>query len=32
RRSQDEVQELTDDKVAEIDRLLEAKEKEILEV
>lgn len=32
RRSQDEIQELTDEKVAGIDRLLEAKEKEILEV
>ena len=32
RRSQDEVQVLTDDKITEIDHLLEAKEKEILEV
>lgn len=32
RRSQDEVQDLTDEKIAEIDQLLEAKEKEILEV
>lgn len=32
RRSQDGVQELTDEQIAEIDRLLEAKEKEILEV
>ncbi|HHW74155.1 MAG TPA: ribosome recycling factor [Firmicutes bacterium] len=31
-RSQDEIQNLTDEKVAEIDKLLEAKEKEILEV
>lgn len=32
RRSQDEVQELTNEKIAEVDRLLEVKEKEILEV
>ncbi len=32
RRSQEEVQKLTDENIAEIDRLLEAKEKEILEV
>lgn len=32
RRSQDEVQELTDEKIVEIDQLLQVKEKEILEV
>ncbi|MFY9258805.1 MAG: ribosome-recycling factor, partial [Dethiobacteria bacterium] len=32
RRSQDEIQDLTDEKIAEIDQLLQVKEKEILEV
>lgn len=32
RRAQDEIQELTDEKIARIDQLLQAKEKEVLEV
>lgn len=32
RRAQDEIQELTDEKIARIDELLQAKEKEVLEV
>ena len=32
RRAQDEIQELTDEKIARIDELLQAKEKEVMEV